>query len=206
VKLESHHFKAMADNPEAQQSQDRYIYEPLPMVPNEVHIRLLLLQPGTGDETISGKLIHNVSPRSEDNDFAKPSLYYEALSYVWGPPPESREILVDGKRFAIRENLWMALNHLRKKDKEVTLWTDAICINQDDLLEKNAQVAQMNLVYLGAKKVLIWLGEDKENISTIITSGYQNCIGIYNRAVLGRKCYQVGLYSKHSRQYFCGRR
>jgi Heterokaryon incompatibility protein (HET) len=37
---------------------------------------------------------------------------------------------------------------------------DRICINQDDKKEKGHQVGMMSKVYKGAKKVLIWLGEE----------------------------------------------
>ena len=43
------------------------------------------------------------------------------------------------------------------------VWIDAICINQDDILERNVQVQMMGMVYEKAKCVLIWLGEDPSN-------------------------------------------
>jgi len=42
--------------------------------------------------------------------------------------------------------------------KEVRLWVDAICINQDDLEERSLQVAQMGQIYASAGKVVVWLG------------------------------------------------
>jgi hypothetical protein len=41
----------------------------------------------------------------------------------------------------------------------VTIWTDALCINQDDILERNVQVSLMSRIYREARTVLIWLGE-----------------------------------------------
>lgn len=38
------------------------------------------------------------------------------------------------------------------------VWIDAICINQEDLLERNAQVRIMHQIYRTAKMVHIWLG------------------------------------------------
>lgn len=37
-------------------------------------------------------------------------------------------------------------------------WTDAICINQTDIDEKNAQVPRMGAIYTSALRVWIWLG------------------------------------------------
>jgi hypothetical protein len=39
------------------------------------------------------------------------------------------------------------------------LWADAICINQDDIDERNQQVKQMGLVYQQANHTMIYLGE-----------------------------------------------
>lgn len=42
------------------------------------------------------------------------------------------------------------------------IWIDAICINQQDDLEKNHQVAMMSDIYQRALRVLVWLGESSE--------------------------------------------
>lgn len=42
------------------------------------------------------------------------------------------------------------------------LWIDAICIDQEDTSERNAQVAIMSRIYSSAKRVIVWLGiEDR---------------------------------------------
>lgn len=46
-----------------------------------------------------------------------------------------------------------------KPGKSRYLWIDAICINQDDIAEKNSQVAMMAEIYKKATRVNIWLGE-----------------------------------------------
>jgi hypothetical protein len=38
------------------------------------------------------------------------------------------------------------------------LWVDAICINQQDKVEKTAQVSRMHEIYSAASNVCIWLG------------------------------------------------
>ncbi|UPL00019.1 hypothetical protein LCI18_010953 [Fusarium solani-melongenae] len=40
------------------------------------------------------------------------------------------------------------------------LWIDAICINQDDIEERTAQVSQMSRIYSAAKSVIVWLGRE----------------------------------------------
>jgi hypothetical protein len=44
-------------------------------------------------------------------------------------------------------------NHLR------LIWTDAICINQNNDIEKNYQLPLMKAIYEGATNVIIWLGD-----------------------------------------------
>jgi hypothetical protein len=61
----------------------------------------------------------------------------------------------------VRENLWLALKQLapRRPSREArVLWVDAICINQDDISERNHQVAQMGGIYSMASTVRVWLG------------------------------------------------
>ena len=43
---------------------------------------------------------------------------------------------------------------------EAALWIDAVCINQEDVLERNQQVMLMGEVYRRASAVLSWLGAD----------------------------------------------
>ncbi|KAH8764113.1 heterokaryon incompatibility protein-domain-containing protein [Hyaloscypha sp. PMI_1271] len=63
----------------------------------------------------------------------------------------------------IRENLWQALYHLRSEEHELTLWIDALCINQNDLQERGSQVSRMSAIYGIAKEVMVWLGPADED-------------------------------------------
>ena len=61
---------------------------------------------------------------------------YEAISYVWGSNKRDQPILIDGKTLLITANLLDALGQVRLPDRPRVLWTDCICINQDNDLEK----------------------------------------------------------------------
>ncbi|KAE9362832.1 HET-domain-containing protein [Stipitochalara longipes BDJ] len=82
---------------------------------------------------------------------------YRALSYTWGTQPAVEDISVDGRRFKVTPNLEDALMQLRDNSVEI-IWIDAICINQDNLAERNEQVSKMRTVYERADEVLVWLG------------------------------------------------
>lgn len=82
-----------------------------------------------------------------------------ALSYVWGDPARTHEIIIDGKRLGITENLHTMLRELQPSSLGVIrLWADAICICQDDLAERSSQVLLMREIYHAAADVKIWLG------------------------------------------------
>lgn len=76
--------------------------------------------------------------------------------------PRQRVIYVNGKQMSIGVNLELALRHLREDNRSKWIWADAICINQDDVDDRNEQVKSMQDVYRAAKRVIIWLGPDRE--------------------------------------------
>jgi hypothetical protein len=69
-----------------------------------------------------------------------------------------RQILLNDCRFNIRENLWQALNQLRREEEERVLWIDALCINQTNILERNHQVAQISSIYSSCSRCVAWIG------------------------------------------------
>ena len=117
---------------------------------NANNIRLLHLGSGCRSGTLEA---HLASHQLDDH------CSYEALSYAWGEPDPTELLLVDDQEFKITKNLHTILLHLRYPDKIRTLWIDAICINQQDGVEKGHQVAMMGQIYQRADTVLCWLGE-----------------------------------------------
>jgi Heterokaryon incompatibility protein (HET) len=87
--------------------------------------------------------------------------HYIALSYVWGDPTITRSgVIVNGIDYQVTSNLETALRHLRAQSGGAprTCWVDAICINQQDVGERNRQVAIMQSIFSNASKVVAWLG------------------------------------------------
>lgn len=83
---------------------------------------------------------------------------YEALSYVWGPPPNDRPVIVGGGEVRVRCSLDEFLRVVRHETKARLVYADAICINQDDDREKECQVQMMGSIFQSAKAVLSYLG------------------------------------------------
>jgi len=118
-------------------------------VSNAREIRLVILEPGSDDDPISCRLLHAELGKLE----------YEALSYEWGDASdEDPDILINGKEVQIRQNLRIALWHLRPKDDERCLWIDAMCIDQSNVLERNHQVELMGKIYSESNSTIAWLG------------------------------------------------
>jgi hypothetical protein len=141
------------------------IYTPL----TRDEIRLLILNPGSSDEPISCFL--------ENYSVAKPKRF-AALSYVWGHdvPDTSRCILLDGCSVNVTANLYAFLAQHRAEDTCSVLWIDALCINQDDLGERAAQIRLMKRIYESTERVIIWLGES----NPVADAAVGRILDIYN--------------------------
>lgn len=46
-----------------------------------------------------------------------------------------------------------------KAERNFSIWIDALCINQDDVAERNQQVPRMKDIYEKAQYVIVWLGK-----------------------------------------------
>ncbi|KAL2694791.1 hypothetical protein Neosp_001378 [[Neocosmospora] mangrovei] len=91
------------------------------------------------------------------------SLEFTALSYTWGDAKDTLPITVDGCPFQATRNLVAALRRLQEDDNTVTLWIDAICIQQSNNAEKSWQIQLMKDIYEKATTTVVWLGEDPES-------------------------------------------
>ncbi|OCK96039.1 HET-domain-containing protein [Cenococcum geophilum 1.58] len=123
---------------------------PQRLSPENNEIRLLTIQRGAFKEPIRCSLR---AVCLDDNPT------YTALSYVWGDATITKPILVDGSPFEATINLESALWHIRKSDSDQVFWVDAVCINQSDAVERNAQVSLMGAIYSKCSDMLAWLGE-----------------------------------------------
>lgn len=147
--------------------QSIYAQYPLSSCEGQAQIRVLELQQGDWHDAIKCSLV-------VVNLKSVPKPGFEAISYVWGDKSEDPpQILVGEDEFNIGVNLHAALRHFRSRTKTRALWVDAICINQNDVKEREQQVQMMRDIYHQCERVLIWLGESK------VTSPQTNQMGLY---------------------------
>jgi hypothetical protein len=71
---------------------------------------------------------------------------YIAISYMWGSPEDTKTITINGMPVTVGENLTIALDYFRFSlvDK---IWINAVCINQDDINERNTQVLRIRDIF-----------------------------------------------------------
>lgn len=87
---------------------------------------------------------------------------FAALSYVWGNEQDRRDIMLNGVLFSVTTNLEIALRALAANNEfhgDYKIWIDALCINQNDDVERASQVSKMREIYTSAWRVIAWLGE-----------------------------------------------
>ncbi|KAK7438119.1 hypothetical protein CaCOL14_011878 [Colletotrichum acutatum] len=101
---------------------------------------------------------------------------YAALSYTWGGEPSNVPLTVVNTTttatrnssqqitqpsLMITPNCAAVLNILRgPRIRDLSLWVDAVCINQSSNDEKSVQVGMMAELYEKAKYVFVWLGNE----------------------------------------------
>ncbi|KAF9878218.1 hypothetical protein CkaCkLH20_04256 [Colletotrichum karsti] len=142
-----------------------YQYEPLSSPDS---IRLLLLQPSDArDAELKGSLL-NTTLAECDYDLIDS---YTALSYVWGSSEKPCQILLDDMAFAITRSLNDALSDMRDATRLRRIWADAVCINQEDIPERNSQVLIMKDVYSTAHSTVIHLGGLTKELDAIFEAG-----------------------------------
>lgn len=138
--------------------------------PSMKQIRILKLFPSSDlEEDPKGELyILGLADRSKIRTikFAYGQLYdsemgmgsFAAISYRWDDS-ERHPMILNDRVINIGKNARDTLRYLRKVDKVMHLWIDAICINQKDNIEKSQQVSMMAEIYTLACPVYIWTGQ-----------------------------------------------
>lgn len=128
----------------------RQVYDNLPLPPGSQCIRVLdIHQIDPADSSrLTGAL------RTVDLHTAPE---FTALSYVWGQG-SSHKISCNGCDLDITQSCYEALTSLRQSCRPLTIWVDAICINQEDNSEREQQIMLMGSIFTLAKTVYVWLG------------------------------------------------
>lgn len=125
---------------------------------------------------------------------------YAAVSYVWGDPTDTVDIVLNNSPFPVTINLFNALRNIRKIFRGINdattasddasqavmvpmnLWIDAICINQSDLNERANQVTRMTDIYAHATTVIAYVGEIEKGGEDRVETVFKYCEKISSEA------------------------
>ncbi|KAE9362995.1 hypothetical protein N431DRAFT_299754, partial [Stipitochalara longipes BDJ] len=119
-------------------------------------IRLLEVHPSPPGEIYCSLTIADL----DDNPI------FDALSYTWGNPitlhdkPEPRSPLEELQDLALEVELGNREEIVSGTSRSKYIWIGAICINQEDIEERHAQVSVMRRIYGQASCVLGWFGKE----------------------------------------------
>lgn len=143
-------------NPDQKLANHTKIYQYRYLQPDE--IRVVDLLPGTDQDEITVRVRHTPMQDPLDSECT-------ALSYAWGDPKKTQKIYCNEGQghLIVTIECASALRRLRLPEKPKTLWVDAVCINQADILERNHQVTLMSKIYHYSSKVAIYLGSESED-------------------------------------------
>lgn len=88
---------------------------------------------------------------------------YIGISYAWGDVDDKKSIQVDNVNIYVAVSLFGALDAVRRRDQDILVWIDALCIDQQSRDERNEQVQLMAEIYAKATQVAIWLGPSQND-------------------------------------------
>jgi hypothetical protein len=144
-------------------SYDRFRSTPLP----DGYIRLLKIQDARMDT--KSNVLHDF----ELHEFPlRTAPSYDCISYCWGDKRLCTGIVFnhsDGYKrvFRVTEDLATCLYSIKNSktlDAPAYIWADQICVNQGDIMERNSQVKIMVNIYRQANRVIVWLGQEANDI------------------------------------------
>ncbi|GKU04901.1 unnamed protein product [Fusarium langsethiae] len=143
----------------SEHGSEPYTYTPL----SKGQIRVLELSPASKEtDQLRGRLLvkdlEELPPRRKpfSSDAAEPidpakHVCFEAISYVWGQASFEEFLVTPGGFIRITPSLSSILRRLRHVEETRLYWADGVCINQNDICEKEIQVPLMGVIYGSAR-------------------------------------------------------
>jgi hypothetical protein len=160
----------MATQAPSSNHKDLYIYQAIPAG----SIRLISFEAGTSSEpffTINSVFLSDTEP-------------YSALSYAWDDHGVYESLSCHGGVVAVTPNCKAAITRLAERSIGcMRLWVDAVCINQLDANEVDAQLAIACDIYKRADTTWVWLGESHD--------GGEHCLRAISDAVSSGSCHAI---------------
>lgn len=135
-------------------STKSFNYQPLDATRKET--RIVELHPGQGQDDIRCTLHHAALGDRP---------IYKTVSYCWGDALSRASCYLNNHSISIPQSSANVLRQARSTFSSECLWIDAICINQNDVEERDQQVALMREIYSSSLENLIFLDVELEHAS-----------------------------------------
>jgi hypothetical protein len=156
-----------------------YKFKPLQSNSDTIRLAILHRREPARPEGILASIVHVEFDKKWRDTYSHPD--YHVVSYAHDGSEIKDIIVIDwgddlsptlpasARKLSVPANLVEALRHLPWPDRRIMVWADAICINQEDLEEKSAQVAMMDRIYSRARFVSAWIGpETEDSLSALV--------------------------------------
>jgi hypothetical protein len=108
------------------------------------------------------QLSERANDQANDHSSIEQAPRYIAMSYTWGSPDKTHEVVIKAKSLRVGANCYYALSQAVELEaypaQDQLYWMDQICINQQDMVEKGKQVGNMGEVYRRASTVFACVG------------------------------------------------
>jgi hypothetical protein len=152
------------EEPTSHESRSSFLYRPLDHTNHS--LRLIRILPELSPEGYLRCEIWHTTITSQ----------YQCLSYRWGALTDLKTVLIRDKDATqpteqpcqVGQNLHAFLHAARANPGLAdTFWIDALCIDQENVPERNNQVMLMGDIYSQASRVIVWLG----NYSKVVRYG-----------------------------------
>ncbi|KAF7882640.1 uncharacterized protein EAF02_006003 [Botrytis sinoallii] len=126
---------------DASQPLGSFTYEPLDSDSDSDSFPLITIEASLNEN-------HTLSCKLVSTEFGGKSRF-RALSYMWGDGTANETIMLNGAEF------------------QSQFWVHAICVNQNDIPERNRQLMIMKWIYFQAETVVVWLGKKCERYKQV---------------------------------------
>jgi len=188
----------------ANSTSRQQLYSQLAISSGSFKIRLLDLQAAPPGQSPDAPLIGHlrVVHLADGPEFT-------SLSYVWGNTSEEASsrpfqltiLSPEHVNLDITENLHHALRQIRRHKGTVTIWVDAVCINQDDDCDKETQIPLMEKIYSMARVGYVWLGKSSPGLDFAVKCVMSRA-SISRRLPLGCISASMSREDDHTREWW----
>ncbi|KAH6868969.1 hypothetical protein B0T10DRAFT_501954 [Thelonectria olida] len=148
-------------------------FEPLP----KGCMRLLEIRPGC-EGPISCRFF---TAKTLECPFKYEAIAHSSQEDATSPSPRSEPLYCNELEISCSTNIVSLLRHLRLPDRSRLVWLAPLCINLDDLAERNYHVELARFIFQHAYQVIVWLGPGTDTESDVQLASLFKIVNTWKR-------------------------